>query len=381
MRRWTLAALLLFLPISAMSDTIRVATYNASLTRSGPGLLLRAIEKNKDEQIANVIAILQEIRPDILFLNEFDFDLEGRAARAFMGALNTGAKPLDLPHPFSSIPNSGTLSGFDLNDDGKKGGPDDAFGYGKFPGQYGMLLLSRFPIDSDNARTFAKMLWKDLPGARLPKHPDDSPFPSTEAQAVMRLSSKSHWDVAVNTPKGPLHIYASHPTPPVFDGPEDRNGLRNADEIRFWSLYLDGARFTDDQNLRAPRKEAPALVMADLNADPFDGDGRHQAIAALINHKALQDPKPASLGAAYFSRAQGGNNLQHEGAPSLDTADWNDERGPGNLRVDYILPTKDVEVTETGVFWPAPDDPLHKLLGSGKSLSSDHRLLWVDIDW
>ena len=35
-----------------------------------------------------------------------------------------------------------------------------------------------------------------------------------------------------------LHVLASHPTPPTFDGPEDRNGRRNHDEIRFWADYI-----------------------------------------------------------------------------------------------------------------------------------------------
>ena len=34
-----------------------------------------------------------------------------------------------------------------------------------------------------------------------------------------------------------VHFLVSHPTPPVFDGPEDRNGPRNYDEIRFWADY------------------------------------------------------------------------------------------------------------------------------------------------
>ncbi len=41
--------------------------------------------------------------------------------------------------------------------------------------------------------------------------------------------------------KTTLHLLASHPTPPAFDGPEDRNGRRNHDEIRFWNDYLDRA--------------------------------------------------------------------------------------------------------------------------------------------
>jgi len=316
MGRWLIIILLLSLPATALSDPLRIATYNASLNRSGPGLLLRAIEKNKDAQIKNVIGIIQHIRPDILLINEIDWDVENRAAKAFISALNSGDAPIHYPHFFTSEPNSGRLSGFDLNNDGKVGGPNDAFGYGKFPGQYGMLLLSRFEINAPDARTFAKMLWRDLPGASLPTHADGAPFPSTDAQSVMRLSSKSHWDVPVNTPNGPLHIYASHPTPPVFDGPEDRNGLTTP-----------------------------------------ESEGAKQA---------------ATKGPA---------NKRHQTDPAQDTADWNDQRGPGNLRVDYALPTKDINVKGAGVFWPAPYDPLHKLLGSGKSLSSDHRLVWLDIDW
>lgn len=377
-RRWIAIILLLLMPSTAVSDQIRIATYNASMTRSGPGLLLRAIEKDKDDQIKNVVAILQHIRPDILLINEFDFDVEHRAAKAFITALNTGDAAIHYPHYHTTMPNSGTLSGFDLNDDGKTHTPDDAFGYGKFPGQYGMLLLSRFPILRDDARSFANLLWRDLPGATLPIHPDGTPFPSAQAQAVMRLSSKSHWDVPVDTPIGRLHILASHPTPPVFDGAEDRNGLRNADEIRFWSLYLDATAMTDDQGRSAPRASGPAIVMGDLNSDPNDGDSIHAATRALITHRALQDPEPASAGGR-MAAAQGGANTSHLTDPALDTADWSDTRGPGNLRVDYLLPSRDLTVVDAGVFWPAPNDPLHDLLGSGKSLSSDHRLVWADI--
>ncbi len=53
-----------------------------------------------------------------------------------------------------------------------------------------------------------------------------------------RLSSKSHWDVPVKVGNKTIHILASHPTPPSFDGAEDRNGKRNHDEIRFWKDYI-----------------------------------------------------------------------------------------------------------------------------------------------
>ncbi len=58
----------------------------------------------------------------------------------------------------------------------------------------------------------------------------------------MRLSSKSHWDIPININGKEIHILASHPTPPVFDGPENRNGNRNHDEIRFWRDYIDNTQ-------------------------------------------------------------------------------------------------------------------------------------------
>jgi len=282
-----------------------------------------------------VIGILQHIRPDILLVNEFDWDVESRAAKAFMSSLNVGPNALDYRFFFDSEPNSGRLSGYDLNNDGKTRGPEDAFGYGKFPGQYGMLLLSRFPINKDDARSFTKLLWSDLEGASLPTHADETPFPSE---------------------------------------------LRNADEIRFWTHYLNDQVMTDDQARTAPRSARPAVVLGDLNADPNDGDGIHSAINNLLNHPALQDIKPASQGGLEAAK-QGPANDTHMTDPTLDTADWNDTRGPGNLRVDYALPTRDITIKDAGVFWPASNDPLHALLGSGKSLSSDHRLVWLDIDW
>ena len=274
--RQMLRAALLSLVLAAapaLGESIRVATFNASLSRSGAGVLINDLIKGEDAQIDNVVAILQHVRPDIVLVNEVDFDTEGRAVALLVDRLSQTGNGISYPHHFTSPPNTGQLSGFDLNDDGKTGGPEDAYGYGRFPGQYGMVLLSRYPIAE--ARTFARLLWKDVPGAQLPVHPDGSPFPGKDAQDAMRLSSKSHWDVTLEIPQsGPLHIFASHPTPPVFDGPEDRNGLRNRDEIRFWSLYLDGEVFRDDNGRSAGRANAPFVILGDLNADPRDGDGK-----------------------------------------------------------------------------------------------------------
>lgn len=369
--------LLLFLPTSALqAETLRIATYNASLSRNGPGLLLNDLIKGENPQIAAVVDILQHVRPDIILINEFDYDADHEAAALFAEALRSGKTPVDYRHIFTSPPNTGRPSGLDLNGDGTTNTPDDALGWGRFPGQYGMLLLSRFPIDS--ARTFAKLRWIDLPDANLPTNPDGTPFYTPEALAILPLSSKSHWDIRLNVPDlGPMHLLASHPTPPVFDGPENRNGLRNGDEIRFWMHYLDGATFVDDTGNSAPMAQAPFVLLGDLNADPNDGDGDHATIKALLSHPAIQDTAPKAEGGR--AAAKTGINPQHRTDPAQDTANWRDKPGPGNLRVDYVLPARGLDVTGSGVFWPEPKSPLSKMLRAGKRATSDHYLVWVDV--
>ena len=203
--------------------------------------------------------------------------------------------------------------------------------------------------------------------------------------AALRLSSKSHWDAGVRLPGGALlHVLASHPTPPVFDGKEDRNGLRNAAEILFWRDYIDGADWiADDDGLPGGLPDGAAFVIVgDLNNDPVDGDGTHGAVWALLDHPRIQNLAPRSLGGAEAAALQGGVNAEHQGDPGLDTADWRDEagEGPGNLRVDYVLPSSDLTVLGSGVFWPAAADPLARLVGEGfPVVSSDHRLVWVDV--
>ncbi len=250
----------------ASAETVRFATFNVSLNRAGPGLLLRDIEKGEDAQIDAVIRIITEVAPDVLLLNEFDHDLDGVALAAFRKRLKAAGQ--DYPHAFAGPSNTGQPSGFDLNGNGKLNEAADAFGFGNFPGQYGMALLSKYPIMEADIRSFQFFPWSNLPGALLPIRADGSPFPSADVWPEIRLSSKSHWDVPVVIGDAVVHVLASHPTPPVFDGPEDMNGRRNHDEIVFWAAYLDGFSPLDDQNRTEPFAGGHAVVMGDLNADP-----------------------------------------------------------------------------------------------------------------
>jgi hypothetical protein len=323
-------------------------------------------------------------------LNEFDHDAAGEAVDLFrekyLQVSQHGESPITYPYAYSAPVNTGVDSGFDLNNDGLTGTPDDAFGFGAFPGQYGMVVLSRYPIDTDGVRTFQEFLWKDMPGALLPDDPEtDAPadWYSPEELEAVRLSSKSHWDVPVEVGRATIHVLASHPTPPTFDGPEDRNGLRNHDEIRFWADYVgsreDGAYIYDDEGTTGGlRPGSRFVIVGDQNSDPLDGDSFPGAIDQLLDHPRVRDPRPTSDGAVEAAAVQGGANDDHEGDPALDTADFTDN-APGNLRADYALPSKNLPVRDSQVFWPMADEPGSELTGVHPFPTSDHRLVWVDV--
>lgn len=365
-------------PPAKAEGAVRIATFNASLSRRDPGRLAQELRLGGSPQIDAVAEIIQRVRPDAILINEIDWDRRGVALSLFQDTLRDGrggAAGLDFPYAFTAPVNTGVATGYDLDGDGRQSGPRDAYGFGYFEGQYGMAILSRLPFDDALIRRFQTLKWIDAPGALIPK----AHF--GEAAAALRLSSKSHWDAPVILPDGRrLHLLASHPTPPVFDGPEDANGRRNHDEIAFWVDYILGRDWMRDDAGAAGAlpDDAAFVVLGDLNADPFDGSGLRASLLALL--ALTSDPGPMSAGGR-LADAGIGANRRHRGDPALDTADWRDEPGPGNLRVDFVLPSKDLEVLDAGVFWPAADTPLGRLVARDgrRHVSSDHRLVWVDL--
>lgn len=367
--------------VSEARTPMRVATYNVSLHGEAEGELLARLEAG-DDQARRIAAVIQRQRPEILLLNEFDYEPSHRAAelfrRDYLGQGQFGEDSIDYPYLFLAPSNTGIPSGLDLTGDGRTDGPGDAWGFGQYPGQYGMLVLSMHPIDMDAVRTFQQFRWKDLPDAKEVQDPETgAPWypPSTWEQ--LRLSSKSHWDVPIDTPLGRIHLLAAHPTPPAFDGPERRNARRNHDEIRFWAEYIaPGAHdwIVDDAGRRGGLPDGALFVIAgDLNADPADGNSLPAAIHQLLEHpRVLRYATPASEGAVVSAATRGGANPQHRGNPAHDTGEFS--LRVGNLRADYVLPSVGLQVVDSGVFWPLPDTPEHAL-----TQASDHHMVWVDI--
>jgi endonuclease/exonuclease/phosphatase family metal-dependent hydrolase len=363
------------LPVAVVPVEVRVrlATFNASMFRAKSGQL-RAELAAGDPQAHLVAETLQRIAPDIVLLSEIDQDPEAVAIfrDRYLASPHGDAPALALPYAIQPACNTGIDAKLDLDQDGKLGGPGDAWGFGTYPGQYCFAILSRWPIRSEQVRSFANLPWAQMPGHLMP------PGDPAEVAAARRLSSKSHLDVPIDVDGTVLHVLAHHPTPPVFDGPEDRNGRRNHDEIRLWADYLhepDAQWIVDDAGGRGGlARDASFVVMGDHNADPSDGDSFPHAIAQLLDHPRIDaSATPASDGAIESARIQAGANAAQQGDPAHDTADF-DDRGAGNLRVDYVLPARGLQIAGAGVYWPVTDDPHARLLRA-----SDHRAVWLDV--
>jgi hypothetical protein len=394
-------------------DPVRFATFNASLNRASAGLALADLSapfnpqepdlalRGRRAQAANVAEIIQRTRPEVLLINEFDFEPNSALANAFrtnyLEVGQNGAQPIIYPHVYVAPSNTGIPSGMDFGNDGSVGGPNDAYGFGFFPGQFGMAVFSQHPIITSEIRTFQHFLWKDMPGALLPDNPatpEPADWYSPAELDIFRLSSKSHWDVPIDVGGTTVHFLVSHPTPPVFDDPPafpagvDFNGRRNFDEIRLWADYVrpgSGGYVYDDTGVFGGLKPGEKFVIAgDQNSDPVDGDSIPGSIQQLLDNPRINTTvTPESPGAVEQAALQGGANATHGGDPRFDTADFADG-APGNLRADYVLPSRNLRIVDAAVFWPLDEDPLFRLVGVftpsllGGFPSSDHRLVWID---
>ncbi len=338
------------------ATTLRVATYNTALSKDDSGALAAAIGEPASS-VVHIASVIQTVRPDILLVQEFDYDPAALDAFAALLAADQGGLAIDYPHRLAIVSNTGAPSGVDLDGNGSSTDAEDAFGFGLHEGHFAFALLSRYPIDEAQLRSFQTLRWADVPGANLPEASDGSSWYSDAALDVLRLSSKNHIIAPIQTPDGTLNLLLSHPTPPVFDGDEDRNGRRNHDEIGLLVSMIDDADWLvdDDGTAGGVPTNAPFVVLGDLNADPVEGDSWNNAVGPLLDHPRI-----------HADVARGALVPHPEGREDTHTAQW-------GLRVDYALPSADLNVSGTGLYWPADGD------GRTWVGASDHRMVWADL--
>lgn len=375
----TILILTLLLSITAVQAgatqpvALRIATFNVEDVRS------EHLETNDNPKLRAIAAIIQRIRPNVILLNEIETSGVDGPSNAEKFAYNylsesqgEGLRPLFF-ETYTPGTNTGIHSGFDLDNSGTvddtvperserqsdthRAYGNDCFGFGTFPGQYGMALLvdRRLDIAHDEIRTFQEFLWKDLPGANPPKAADESDWYDVDEWNSFRLASKTFADVPIRLPNGSvLHALISHPTPPAFDGQERRNKLRNHDEIRLIRAYIDNeASLYDDAGTTGGFSgNGEFVILGDLNADPTGGSGVEMTMFSQLFSSPLlaKDSHPGS-------------------AESIDGLDRTDTARFG-LRVDYVLPSSGITITASGVW---------RDLGDLEAFPSDHFPVWADV--
>lgn len=375
----------------AQPVTLRIATFNIEDVRTTD------LADGNQPRLKRLAEVIQRLRPNIILINELAYDMpgapgykEGEApgqnGQRFADLYLAVAQAPDLrPLKFKAYmppTNTGLPSGFDLDNDGHAvltfpapdpSGPDgspgkssedgrkygnDCWGFGTFPGQYGFALLvdDRLTIEADKARTFQRLPWAYMDGNYMPSTATGTPWYNEEEQKFVRLCSKTFADVPVKLPNGAeIHLLCHHPTPPAFDGPEERNKRRNHDEIRLIGDYIEGASYLvdDAERVGGLGRFDSFVVLGDLNADPVKGDSfKTPMVTHLLGRRRINNSvQPVS-------------EIAVPGLEPSDTARF-------KLRVDYAIPSNDITLVRSGVWRMPPAD--------GGAFPSDHFPVWIEV--
>lgn len=386
--------------IADKNGDLRVASFNAGFDlQDAAGEQNTAFAGGDYRKAQKVAEIIQRVQPDVLLLNEIDGNDAGATVNTFKTdylevAQAEGLEAISYDHVYygdngdANYCNTGAPIeedvDVDFNKDGDSDDPEDRYGFGHYNGQYCMVIFSKYPIDTANARTFAKFKWQDMPDYLVPTVDGDNYYTEDE-MSVFRLSSKTHIDLPVNVDGTVVHILATHPTPPVFDGDEDRNGLRNFDEIRLFADYIDpGSDYLyDDQGNQyvTLADQDRFVILGDLNASAVEGDAavidEIEAIEQLLLSPYVNpNLHEGSVNFQVPTSVAGTENAPSSLYGATHTASW-------RQRADYVLPSSyGLKIEQGGVYWPQYSDDLYYLINAvdGDDIeSSDHRLVWMDL--
>ena len=350
-------------------------------------------------------------------------------------------EPIEYPYYESFATNTGLISGMDLDNDGiiatnASQSPNDAFGFGYYHGHYAIAIMSQYKLDIANMRTFQKFKYSDMrdendnvltpstvqvvENSNITKYDETGrPTESTwqkgdnwytdEEWSKLRLSSKNHIDLPVVINGKRIHLLLSHPTPASFNTinnvKTNVTAIRNKYEILFWKKYINNANWIYDDNGQKggiDGSKEDFVILGDLNADNWDSinadpslndkDAYRYGIRALINDEYINqqvvnggEKEPKSQGAfdAFNPNAEGdwkiANTKNHTNIDVITST--------FGLKVDWALPSKNLEITNSEVYWPGKDQLGHYLfvdrygeqVVKTKYVSSDHRLVFVDL--
>ena len=261
----------------------------------------------------------------------------------------------------------GEPSGFDLDDDGLHHRPHDAFGWGRFPGNGAMALLSAASVDAAAARTFRGLLCPALPVPGSPRARTGAPGPTGGGRRRSGSppgptgTAPSCRPAAACTSSPPIRLRRSStaraPQPPAQSR---RDGLLERLPRRNGLARLPAA---------APPARPRLRWRSSARPDPVDAPAIPHASPAARQPRGCSDPRPrvparAARAAARRRRPRRPPRPRHRPLARR-------RRGPGNLRVDYVLPARGSPLPRRRLR-PAP------ALAAEAAAASAHRLVSVD---
>ena len=304
--------------------------------------------------------------------------------------------------------------------------PDDTFGFGYFHGHYAFGVMSKYELDRENERTFQTFKLKDMPNGTQYRSKVDNRINSNsnkdkykDANGAnnstplkegdnwhndtewnnFRMSSKNHVDLPVKVGKQIIHLLLSHPTPPAFDKVSPQNVLRNRAEVEFWKHYINNEQsIYDDKGNKGgiDGSKEKFIILGDLNADNYGGadddkkGDKHKpsdyntgnGIRNLVGDKKINQLTIAH-DAEYAPKSNAAKTHQSNNPhphPELRTAVF-------GSRPDWAIASSTLEVVGSGLYWDDQWQATYNLFidprlgnyGNSKEVSSDHRLVWVDV--
>lgn len=352
-------------------EDLRVATLHADLvaegdTKDAAEQLASALRTGNHVKARVIARTVQMNAPDVLVLTGVSYDDAEQIAEylssLYLASGQDGLPGLEYPHVFTAPTNSGLESGADLDGDGIIGGPGDTIGYGDYPGQYGMIVFSKYPIVEDEVRTFQNFLWRDLPDNSMPQDY------SMLEESVLRLQESSLWDVPVEVSgkSSPVHVVS---TSVLSEGTTEDDAARAEDIRRVVSDYVSGDAWylTDDAGEQGALEPDAHFVVA---GSPVAAESPEN-LSAFLSSPRLQDPEPQPVTDQPLSERPGSDMTSENATREVP--------GDQDLRASLVLPAADLEVSNSGIFWPGEGEFGYPVVDPSSSYSLQDRLVWVDL--
>ncbi|MEZ4872358.1 MAG: endonuclease/exonuclease/phosphatase family protein [Bdellovibrionales bacterium] len=343
--------------------TLRIVHYNIKELNSFK-ILNQA--KQQGSQLNAVMGIVSSLRPDLLSLNEIQYDLPNVPDAGFQSSgenlnilaplfgmagatsvfypANTGMKSCPRPEELTDELKEAfqqrrydcpavTNGAYILENPSAEDRIlfSDPVNFGMFPGQYSTGLLSRYPIKKQII--ISEVRWKDVnPDLDLSQFTDGNGNPLPED---MELFDKNFNHVVMDFQGAPLNVILLH-TVPAFGFGNERtpNFQRNLDQLRFLQWYLGSAStgIGPLEGIEPLAEGASFVAMGDWNVDRDSDNLGAAAIADLQSEFKMwkSDRQITYLGSSF--------------APQGFTA-----------QLDYMLLSHDLQVREGFVYSPAEE--------------------------